>query len=125
MARDAAPQHPRRPPGRLLEAAVDVVAESGLRGLTHRAVDARAGLPEGTCSAYLRTRLALLVGLTEHVGGTARPRRRRDGGRAAPHAEDPEAVSAAVTDLLLRWLHRPEIVRTQASWRSRPPVVPS
>jgi DNA-binding transcriptional regulator YbjK len=98
----------------LLEAAVDVVADSGLRGLTHRAVDARAGLPQGTCSAYLRTRLALLVGLTEHVGGLLAGDVDAMAAEAAPHAEDPEAVADAVTDLLLLWLRRPEIVRTQA-----------
>src|SRR4051812_45754087 len=42
-------------------------ARSGLRGLTHRAVDAEAGLPEGSCSAYMRTRVALLRRLTEYV----------------------------------------------------------
>ncbi|PWJ26086.1 TetR family transcriptional regulator [Branchiibius hedensis] len=52
----------------LLESAAAVVAEQGLRGLTHRAVDREAGLPEGTCSVYYRTRLALLTALTEHVG---------------------------------------------------------
>src|SRR6476661_3917062 len=98
----------------LLEAAVDVVAESGLRGLTHRAVDARAGLPEGTCSAYLRTRLALLIGLTEHVGGLLARDVDAMAAKAAPHAEDSDAISTAVTDLLLHWLHRPELVRTQA-----------
>jgi DNA-binding transcriptional regulator YbjK len=51
----------------LLGAAVRVVARSGLRGLTHRAVDAEAGLPEGSCSAVMRTRLALLTRLTEFV----------------------------------------------------------
>jgi len=51
----------------LLAAATRVVARSGLRGLTHRAVDAEAGLPEGSCSAYMRTRVALLTRLTEYV----------------------------------------------------------
>jgi DNA-binding transcriptional regulator YbjK len=51
----------------LLEAALHVVADEGLRGLTHRAVDRRAGLPEGTCSAYFRTREALQTGLTGYV----------------------------------------------------------
>lgn len=119
MPTDAAPRPtaPRAAGGRraeLLEAAVDVVAEAGLRGLTHRAVDARAGLPEGTCSAYLRSRSALLVALAEHVAGML--------GRdvdamttvAAAHADDPDAVATEVTDLLLRWLRRPEVVRTQA-----------
>lgn len=51
----------------LLTAAVRVVAASGLRGLTHRAVDSAAGLPQGSCSAHMRTRLALLTRLTEFV----------------------------------------------------------
>jgi DNA-binding transcriptional regulator YbjK len=51
----------------LLEAALHVAADEGLRGLTHRAVDRRAGLPEGTCSAYFRTREALQTGLTQYV----------------------------------------------------------
>ena len=62
------PLSPRR--RQLVEAALHVVAEHGLRGLTHRAVDRRAGLPEGSCSAYLRTRRALQGALTEHVAGT-------------------------------------------------------
>jgi len=105
-------ESPRR--RQLLDAALHVIADDGLRGLTHRAVDARAGLPEGTCSAYLRTRLALLVGLTEHVGGMLAHDVDAMASQAAPHAEDLGAISAAVTDLLLHWLHRPELVRTQA-----------
>src|SRR6476619_8039866 len=54
----------------LLTAALHVVAEHGLRGLTHRAVDRAAGLPEGSCSAYLRTRKALVLALTECVAGS-------------------------------------------------------
>jgi len=53
----------------LLDAAVHVVADEGLRGLTHRAVDRRAGLSEGSCSAYFRTRRALQTALTEYVVG--------------------------------------------------------
>ena len=53
----------------LLQAALQVVADEGLRGLTHRAVDRRAGLPEGSCSAYFRTRRALQTALTEYVVG--------------------------------------------------------
>ncbi|MFF1907521.1 TetR/AcrR family transcriptional regulator [Kitasatospora sp. NPDC058218] len=38
-----------------------------MRGLTHRAVDAAAGLPAGTTSAYLRTRQALLAALVRRL----------------------------------------------------------
>lgn len=42
------------------DAAIDLLAQQGMRGLTHRAVDAAAGLPAGSTSYYARTREALL-----------------------------------------------------------------
>jgi DNA-binding transcriptional regulator YbjK len=45
----------------IADAAIRLVATRGLRGLTHRAVDAEAGLPPGSTSYYLRTRSALLT----------------------------------------------------------------
>jgi DNA-binding transcriptional regulator YbjK len=53
------PQNPQRRT-RILDAAVDILADTGVGGLTHRQVDARAGLPAGTTSNYFRTRQALL-----------------------------------------------------------------
>jgi len=44
----------------ILDAAIDILADTGVGGLTHRQVDQRAGLPAGTTSNYFRTRLALL-----------------------------------------------------------------
>lgn len=44
----------------LMDAALGVVANKGMKGLTHRAVDAAAGLPEGTTSNYFRSRAALV-----------------------------------------------------------------
>jgi len=43
------------------DAAIDVLASDGARGLTHRAVDAAGRLPPGTTSNYARTRAALLT----------------------------------------------------------------
>lgn len=45
----------------IADAAIQLVATRGLRGLTHRAVDEEAGLPPGSTSYYLRTRGALLT----------------------------------------------------------------
>ncbi|MEV0597161.1 TetR/AcrR family transcriptional regulator [Nonomuraea cavernae] len=42
------------------EAAISLLAERGMRGLTHRAVDEAAGLPPGSTSNLARTRAALL-----------------------------------------------------------------
>ncbi|MDG9715755.1 TetR/AcrR family transcriptional regulator [Streptomyces sp. DH24] len=42
------------------DAALALLAERGMRGLTHRAVDEAAGLPQGATSNVARTRQALL-----------------------------------------------------------------
>jgi DNA-binding transcriptional regulator YbjK len=44
----------------IADSALALLAERGMRGLTHRAVDETAGLPEGSTSNLARTRLALL-----------------------------------------------------------------
>jgi DNA-binding transcriptional regulator YbjK len=46
----------------ILDGALGVLAEQGMRGLTHRAVDAAAGLPQGSTSYYFRSRSALVAG---------------------------------------------------------------
>jgi DNA-binding transcriptional regulator YbjK len=51
----------------LLDAAIAVIAEQGLRGLTHRAVDTRAGVPAGSASYYFRSRSALLRGVLSRL----------------------------------------------------------
>src|SRR5689334_13711377 len=49
----------------LLDAAVELVGTSGMRGLTHRAVDQAAGVPSGSTSNLFRTREALVAGIVE------------------------------------------------------------
>lgn len=51
----------------LADAGLRVLATTGARGLTHRAVDAEAGVPIGTTSNYFRTRDALLGALGERI----------------------------------------------------------
>jgi DNA-binding transcriptional regulator YbjK len=51
----------------IADAAIHLVATRGLRGLTHRAVDAEAGLPPGSTSYYLRTRNALLTACVDRM----------------------------------------------------------
>lgn len=59
----------RNPERRVLlaDAGLRVLAASGARGLTHRAVDAEAGVPTGTSSNYFPSRAALLAGLAERI----------------------------------------------------------
>lgn len=49
----------------LLDAALELVGTQGMRGLTHRAVDAAAGFPPGSTSNHFRTREALVLGIVE------------------------------------------------------------
>lgn len=51
----------------LLEAAIRVVAAQGMRGLTHRAIEAEAGLPHGSTTYYFGTRRDLLVALMAYM----------------------------------------------------------
>src|ERR1700712_2714890 len=51
----------------LCNAAIQVLADHGSRGLTHAQVDRRAGMPDGTTSYYYRTREALLRGVGKRV----------------------------------------------------------
>ncbi len=94
----------------LLAAAVRVVASSGLRGLTHRAVDAEAGLPQGTCSAYLRTRLALLTRLTEYVAAQFAHEIAALVARIEEHPAKPGYAVRETAGLLRGWLATPELL---------------
>ena len=49
------------------DAALDVVAAQGMKGLTHRAVDAASGSPAGTTSNYFRTRAALVAAAVDRL----------------------------------------------------------
>lgn len=51
----------------VLAATVDVLAAAGGHGLTHRAVDRAAGLPEGSTSNHFRTRDALFAAALEQL----------------------------------------------------------
>ena len=51
----------------ILDAAVDLLGEQGVRAVTHRAVDAAAGLPAGATSNLFRTREALFDGIVDRI----------------------------------------------------------
>lgn len=44
----------------IADSAITLIANGGMRALTHRAVDSAAGIPSGSTSSYARTRVALL-----------------------------------------------------------------
>lgn len=52
---------------RIVAAAIELLGTEGARALTHRRVDQRAGLPEGSTSNHFRTRAALLEGAVDGI----------------------------------------------------------
>jgi DNA-binding transcriptional regulator YbjK len=94
----------------LLGSALTVVSEQGLRGLTHRAVDREAGLPEGSCSAYLRTREALILALSEYVADRMAARVRDLADELAGCSLDDDQAYATVTRSVLGWLDERDLL---------------
>jgi AcrR family transcriptional regulator len=58
----------------LLDAAIRVLGERGMRALTHRAVDAEAGVAAGSTANYFPTREALFEAIVEQVSAMERSR---------------------------------------------------
>lgn len=73
MARDTPAASKRRKPNpverrrELCDAAIQLLAVDGAKGLSHLKVDRKAGVADGTTSFYFRTRSALLRGVAERL----------------------------------------------------------
>ncbi|MFH9067250.1 TetR/AcrR family transcriptional regulator [Streptomyces coeruleorubidus] len=82
------------------DTALALLAERGMRGLTHRAVDEAAGLPQGSTSNLARTRQALLELAVRRLAD-------REARVLALHEmPDPRAGSASLADALALATHR-------------------
>ncbi len=93
----------------ILESATRVVVAKGMRGLTHRAVDAEADLPVGSTSGYLRTRLALTTALAEFVSDQLIDNVEELVSRQREGAAKEALVDQAI-DLFAGWLATPNLL---------------
>ncbi|MDX2644622.1 TetR family transcriptional regulator C-terminal domain-containing protein [Streptomyces sp. PA03-1a] len=84
-------------PELIADTALALLAERGMRGLTHRAVDEAAGLPQGSTSNHARTRAALLEAAVRRLAF-----RESQTAHAPASAPGPEGLAA----LLAHFLHR-------------------
>jgi DNA-binding transcriptional regulator YbjK len=80
----------------LLDAAIAVLGGSGIHALTHRAVDAAAGLPAGSTSNHFRTRDALLDAVVERFAARERVNWEDIAARACPTT--PQALAQALSE---------------------------
>ncbi|WP_327094454.1 TetR family transcriptional regulator [Nocardia vinacea] len=91
----------------LLDAAIEVLAKEGARGLTFRAVDKEAGVPAGTASNYFANRDDLLT----QVGGRFYERLTPSAATMADLATGPK-TRAHITELMRETVGRLEAFRT-------------
>lgn len=102
--------HPSARAELVADTALALLAERGMRGLTHRAVDEAAGLPPGSTSNHARTRLALLETavrrLAEREGAVLLPGELPPGAPQAPPRSGPPPGPELLADALSLALHR-------------------
>ncbi|WP_405496511.1 TetR/AcrR family transcriptional regulator [Nocardia sp. NBC_00511] len=72
----------------VLDAAIEVLATEGSRGLTFQAVDRAARVPAGTASNSFRTRSALVMGIVNHLVELDQRDWQAVGGMVRPHTRD-------------------------------------
>ncbi|MFD5214339.1 TetR/AcrR family transcriptional regulator [Microbacterium sp. NPDC058345] len=117
----------------LADAGIAVLAREGSRGLTHRAVDAEAGVPTGTTSNYFRSREKLIAGLFERIGARLAPTPDELAARAsepptrelfADYIRDivrrlttHREVTLALYELRLESARRPELAASLGDWQ--------
>ncbi|MFJ6303808.1 TetR/AcrR family transcriptional regulator [Streptomyces althioticus] len=82
------------------DTALALLAERGMRGLTHRAVDETAGLPQGSTSNVARTRQALLELAVRRLAD------REERVLALQDLPDPREGTDALLDALALTVHR-------------------
>jgi DNA-binding transcriptional regulator YbjK len=86
------------------QAALEVLEAAGGRGLTHRAVDGRAGLVEGSTSNYFPTREALLTAALRRLVELERPTVQALVELAPGGPYEPRRAAELVAEHLQAWL---------------------
>ena len=99
----------------IADAAIAVVADEGLRALTHRGIDAAAGLPAGSTSYYFRTRSELLTAIVDRVTESSRAAFERVTSRSDESVFDESVVEVSVQYLAHLLSERPKQLRARHS----------
>lgn len=79
-------------------AGIDILSDHGPRGLTHRAIDDRAGLPRGSTSYYARTRDQLISLIVDQMAQLTKEK--MDEQRQAGLPTTPEELTRRIESLI-------------------------
>jgi DNA-binding transcriptional regulator YbjK len=99
----------------LCDAAIELLAADGAKGLSHLKVDRKAGVPDGTTSFYFRTRSALLRAVAERLAelDMANLQSVADGAAAAHREGSPPSLLSAT---VIQSASEPQLSRTKARY---------
>jgi DNA-binding transcriptional regulator YbjK len=97
----------------LCDAAIQLLADDGAKGLSHLKVDARAGVPDGTTSFYFRTRSALLRAVAERMAQLDLAALQSVADRAGL---DDGASASTLAKLVIESGEEPQLSRTRARY---------
>lgn len=101
----------------LCDAAIQLLADEGAKGLTHRKVEQKAGLPDGTTSSYFPTRSALLRATAERVAELDATEFEAVMQRCAPAETTTTATTLSVlAELVIRSATGPGLDRSRARY---------
>lgn len=97
----------------LCDAAIELLADQGAKGLSHLKVDCKAGVPDGTTSFYFRTRSALLRAVAERVAELDLASLQSVADSAAGGQE---SSASPLATLVIQSAEEPELTRTKARY---------
>jgi DNA-binding transcriptional regulator YbjK len=107
---------PERRRRELCDAAIQLLADNGANGLTHRKVDQHAGVPAGTTSFYFRTRSALLRAAAERLAELDLAELQATMDVVSGDGEGAAAITAGLAENVMRSGTEPWASRTKARY---------
>src|SRR5689334_18046965 len=101
----------------LCDAALQLLADDGAKGLSHLKVDRKSGVPDGTTSFYFRTRSALLLAVAERLADLdlANLQAVADSARPSNGGKDRRSPSL-LSQVVIQSGCEPELSRTRARY---------
>jgi DNA-binding transcriptional regulator YbjK len=98
----------------LCDAAIQLLADDGAKGLSHLKVDRKAAVPDGTTSFYFRTRDALLRAVAERLAELDMESLQAIADSADSQAEHPSP--SVLSQVVIQAGSEPQLTRTKARY---------
>ena len=98
----------------MCDAAIQLLADDGAKGLSHLKVDRKAAVPDGTTSFYFRTRSALLRAVAERLAELDLATLQSVADSADGHVDNPSP--SRLSQVVLQAGGEPEFSRTKARY---------